>query len=457
MRLCTQVLLATGAAHLPISIPFAHSVGRASNHGAPIVATYAPRAITSSPLNAATVSAPPAGQAFFPLDEQLALLPGRLTPRLHEWLVRLGTWMPFAQAADLLAEFTQVRVSEPTARRQTEAAGMAAVNLETAAAERILHEYPPPPVGPPRLVVSADGAMVPLLHGVWAEVRTLAIGEPEVSAPDGEVHTRALSYFSRLTDAETFGHLALAEISRRGVLTAEVATVMDGAEWLQGFTDLHCDRAVRILDFAHAAQRIAEIGQAVWGEGSPGARQWTSAQVHALKHVGPPPVLAALRTLQAQRPELEVLAANLAYLEKREAQMDYPHFQTAGWPIGSGMVESANKLVVEARLKGAGMHWAREHVNPMLALRTISCSARWQACWPDVRGARRPVVGQRRKRRIQQQEAAARQELLASQQASRPIPQPKTIPGTSRPAANHPWKRPFSPRALQHSRSNAKR
>ena len=35
--------------------------------------------------------------------------------------------------------------------------------------------------------------------------------------------------------------------------------------------------------------------------------------------------------------------------------MQYPTYQEAGWPIGSGSVESANKLVVEARLKGAGM------------------------------------------------------------------------------------------------------
>jgi hypothetical protein len=45
----------------------------------------------------------------------------------------------------------------------------------------------------------------------------------------------------------------------------------------------------------------------------------------------------------------------LAYLHKREAHMHYPSYQEAGWPIGSGSVESANKLVVEARLKGAGM------------------------------------------------------------------------------------------------------
>jgi hypothetical protein len=35
--------------------------------------------------------------------------------------------------------------------------------------------------------------------------------------------------------------------------------------------------------------------------------------------------------------------------------MQYPTYQEAGWPIGSGSVESANKLVVEARLKGVGM------------------------------------------------------------------------------------------------------
>ena len=32
--------------------------------------------------------------------------------------------------------------------------------------------------------------------------------------------------------------------------------------------------------------------------------------------------------------------------------MQYPTFLAAGWPIGNGAVESGNKLVVEARLKG---------------------------------------------------------------------------------------------------------
>jgi len=58
----------------------------------------------------------------------------------------------------------------------------------------------------------------------------------------------------------------------------------------------------------------------------------------------------------------------------------YAVFAAQGFPRGSGSVESANRLVVEARLKGtgmrAGMRWARPHVNPLVVLRTVACSDR---------------------------------------------------------------------------------
>ncbi len=57
------------------------------------------------------------GGAFFPLDEELELLPGSLTPHAHECLVRFGAWMPFEKAAAELAFSLRVKVSEPTVRR----------------------------------------------------------------------------------------------------------------------------------------------------------------------------------------------------------------------------------------------------------------------------------------------------------------------------------------------------
>src|SRR6185503_8156173 len=92
-------------------------------------------------------------------------------------------------------------------------------------------------------------------------------------------------------------------------------------------------------------------------------------------------VLDSLGSYAAEQLTVPLIAENLAYLEKREAQMQYPRFQAEGWPIGSGMVESANKVVVEARLKGAGMHWSRLSVNPLLTLRNAVCNDRWAEAW----------------------------------------------------------------------------
>jgi hypothetical protein len=63
------------------------------------------------------------------------------------------------------------------------------------------------------------------------------------------------------------------------------------------------------------------------------------------------------------------------------------------------MVESANKLVVQARLQGAGRHWARGTVNPMVALRAMAGSARGDASWPRIwADLRQQQAGRRRAR-----------------------------------------------------------
>lgn len=409
-------------------------------------------------------SVQPVATGFFPLDDELALLPGGLTPLLHEQLVRLGAWMPFGQAAKLLVEFMRLTsVSEPTARRQTETAGAALVACQTEAVERLAGPDSPPPVPmTAQLCLSVDGAMVPLRQGEWAEAKTLVIGEVTPAAPpaDREAEMTHLSYFSRLTDNHTFEHLALVETQRRGLTEAQaVAAVGDGAEWVQGFVDYHRPDAVRILDFPHAAGYLSQMGQAVYGEGTPESQAWLTLYLHRLKHEGPREVLAELRTLTQAHPDRPELADHLAYLEKREAQMQYPAFQAAGWPIGSGAVESANKLVVEARLKGSGMRWARAQVDPMLALRNAVCNDRWAEAWAQLA----PRLRQRRRARptpavsepLPFPETVTEDPALRSEPepprgelplpASRPskLPQPQAQPthAPRRPAANHPWRR----------------
>ncbi len=403
------------------------------------------------------------GRGFFPLDEELQLLPGGLTPYMHECLVRLGAWVPFERAAELLGDLLGVKVSKSQSVRHTERAGAAYVALQTEEAGRIEKEAPLAPVGAEKMVMSADGAMVPLRHGEWAEVKTLAIGEvqPPVKEKDEwVVHTRHLSYFSRLVDAERFENLTLVEVQRRGIEHCrQVAMLGDGADWVQNLASYHRPDAIRILDFPHAGQRIGAVGQVLWGEGSQEAKDWTTQRLHQLKHEGPQQILAELRTLQKEYPTLEVLSENLAYLEKREAQMQYPEFQQQGWPIGSGMVESANKLVVEARLKGAGMHWERRHVDAMLGLRNIVCSDRWQEEWPKIAERLRREAQERRKQQREKRRMAKCTENQILEVPTTAIPQPEPgsddfevsrhaekapsekPSGPRKPAPNHPWRR----------------
>src|SRR5712691_7809403 len=169
---------------------------------------------------------------------------------------------------------------------------------------------------------------------------------------------------------------------RRKVRKAkEVGAVMDGADWCQTFTERHRPDAVRILDFPHAAEHVTKLLEALGNAGMHFPASMLQRCLHVLKHRGPRPLLHMADRLESDLAQHKGVQEHLEYLRKREMLMQYPQFQSSGWPIGSGMVESANKNVVEARLKGTGMHWERNHVNPMLALRNAICNDRWREMW----------------------------------------------------------------------------
>jgi len=111
------------------------------------------------------------------------------------------------------------------------------------------------------------------------------------------------------------------------------------------------------------------------------------------------------------------------------------------------MVESAGKLVIEARLKGSrvppGCRWARPNVNPLLALRGPLCSGQWERTWAGIWQAWREQISERRaagraKRRAQR----AAREAASVAPAAPPPPKPereKTVVD-GRPTEAHPWK-----------------
>jgi hypothetical protein len=234
---------------------------------------------------------PPAEAAFSPLDEELELGPETFDPWLVESIVLLGTVAPFERVPLVVDRLLQVTVSVDTARRLTETIGRMQVKREDAEAERVRATLPMPETGPAVQQLSLDGAMVPLVGGAWAEVKTLALGEVEqTTATDGSVQSKAtaLSYFSRLTDAETFRELARGELHRRGTAAATVVcAVQDGAERQQRFVDHHWARR-------GAHPRLPARPRASWDGRAGGLRRRHRRLQRVARRPGPHP--------QARRP-----------------------------------------------------------------------------------------------------------------------------------------------------------
>jgi len=217
---------------------------------------------------------------------------------------------------------------------------------------------------------------------------------------------------------------------------------------------------------------VEAIGQTAGASGPLLSAAERTTLCHDLKHTGPTSVLRRLQTSIAEAGYGDETATQLAYLEKRVQQIDYPRFVACQWPIGSGMVESANKLVVEERLKGAGMHWAEGNVNGMLALRNAICSDRWVEVWTQIEEDQRREQSARRRERQQQRRVSAARELaerltpnarrcnqprVADGSGSAPAlaPPARSAAEKGRPAADHPWRKAWSIRRQREIASTA--
>ena len=65
----------------------------------------------------------------------------------------------------------------------------------------------------------------------------------------------------------------------------------------------------------------------------------------------------------------EKIADAVRYLSERKHQVDYESAKRAGYHIGSGAIESANKFIDHVRLKRSGAWWYITNANNILELR----------------------------------------------------------------------------------------
>ena len=69
------------------------------------------------------------------------------------------------------------------------------------------------------------------------------------------------------------------------------------------------------------------------------------------------------------------------YLANRPGQFNYQAAIAANLPIGSGEVESAQRYVIQQRLKLPGAWWTIDNAQAMLNLRVLRENGQWNNYW----------------------------------------------------------------------------
>ena len=136
-----------------------------------------------------------------------------------------------------------------------------------------------------------------------------------------------------------------------------------------------------LCDYFHVSEYL--------GAAAPSCRpaqpdQWRRTQQQRLKTGAVAKVIAALSDhLEAEgTPEEEAPVRNgHRYLSNRLDCLNYPQALALGLPIGSGIIESGHRHVLQARLKKAGAAWLADHADRIAHLRVLRANHQWLSLW----------------------------------------------------------------------------
>jgi hypothetical protein len=164
--------------------------------------------------------------------------------------------------------------------------------------------------------------------------------------------------------------------------TKPVVCLMDGdrALWKKL---AHCLKGVIcILDLFHVMQRLWAAAHCFYPEGSAAAQGFVTDRLRRILQGDVGRVIGGLRQMGTKHrlrgSRRRRLSEAIGYLHRNRRLMKYDQYLTAGYPIGSGVVEGACRHLVKDRMQQTGMRWRVPGAQAMLDLRAIYLNGDWE-------------------------------------------------------------------------------
>jgi len=317
--------------------------------------------------------------------------------------------MPYTMAAWLLSQWTGLSVSQSSLFnwvQQMGATAMAQLDQQLNAylnSGEVVAQSLSNSLTQLNLAISADGVMVPFRptpHSPagktqWREVKVglfARLGKRLTrtgKAVSTLLHRRVVAHLGTI---DSFGQKMRWQAARQSIESApECIWLSDGGKGFWGIFHRWFEplNVIGVLDFYHAAGHLWKAASTLFDGRSTAANTWFQRWRHLLRHGSHRLVLSQLTHLintdhLCSTTELEALIQVQTYLQTHHHHIRYARFDKQGYPLGSGMIESTCKWLIQQRFKGVGMRWSEDGFNHLLHLRVFWVNQRFDALFPTV-------------------------------------------------------------------------
>jgi hypothetical protein len=342
-----------------------------------------------------------------PADAALGIEHQEFSPGVRRMMAVVGSDSAFEVGREQLELLAGLQVSTKSVERQAEQIGAEIMRLEQAEMQGSLQLDLPLPLGPPIPViyVEIDGTGVPVVRketqgrigkveGQPAHTREVKLGcvftsvgvDPEKRPIRDEAST---TYTGAIETAEEFARRIYREAYKRGWSRARIKVILgDGAIWIWNIATEQFPGAILIVDFYHACEHLHKLSRLLFPSDEAERRGWTASVVDLLDKGEIESLVAVLRALVVDRPEMAAtLKTEAEYFERNATKMRYLDFRAQGLFVGSGVIEAGCKTVIGSRLKQSGMFWTVQGANRIIALRCCRVSGRFEDFWEQAHSA----------------------------------------------------------------------
>jgi hypothetical protein len=166
-----------------------------------------------------------------------------------------------------------------------------------------------------------------------------------------------------------------------------VVKVADGAKDNWTFLEGKIKKGESILDYYHASEHLHKALVCIYGPSSAHVSKQHKKYRHILRD-DPKGISKVIKHLEFKakkkvKDEKE-LATQINYFKNNKHRCEYVRFKEENKPIGSGIVESACKTVVQMRCKRAGQRWDHDGGQAILRFRSLLLSEQLDQAWDYI-------------------------------------------------------------------------